>query len=116
MAHGKSKTYGKGSVAVRPRWAHDKGRGTAMPSAWLWWSIVVQLSLSCTLFCCCRESFLCRALVSIFAVASVFAVRFSQCSRQRSLCCAGAHGKDSLHGSPSFARSENYTCCTRLLT
>jgi hypothetical protein len=60
----------------------------------------VQVSLPCGIFCHCRDSCLCRALVSIFAVAHIFVVRFSPISWQRSCCRALTHGKDWLYGSP----------------
>jgi hypothetical protein len=49
----------------------------------LCWSVAVQVSLPCGIFCHCRDSCLCRALVSIFAVARIFVVRFSPSSRTR---------------------------------
>jgi hypothetical protein len=73
------------------------------------WTIAVHLSLPCGLFHLCRESYLCRALVSIFPVTKVFAVRFYLCARQRFLCRAGTHGKEMLHGDAYFSRSASYS-------
>jgi hypothetical protein len=38
-------------------------------------------------------------------VAKVFAVRFYLCARQRNLCRAETHGKETLHGDAYFSRS-----------
>jgi hypothetical protein len=40
----------------------------------------------------------------VFAVAKIFAVRFSTCARQRNLCRAKTRGKDAMHGKESFSR------------
>jgi hypothetical protein len=65
----------------------------------LCWSIAVRSLPSL------RESYLCRALVSVFAVAKIFAMRFPPCARQRNLYRAGTHDKDRLHGIACFSRS-----------
>jgi hypothetical protein len=44
----------------------------------------------------------------VFAVAKIFAVRFSTCARQRNLCRAETHGKDAMHGNCSFSRSDTW--------
>jgi hypothetical protein len=92
--------------------------------------LCVPTLLPCSLSLPCAVLVLCRALSSviavnhIFAVRSclcllwpkslpcvfssckeIFAVRFSTCARQRNLCRAGTHGKDTVHGNGSFSRS-----------
>jgi hypothetical protein len=77
---------------MRPRWAHGKGRGTAMPRAFFVHQIFVVRSggpLSC--------SFLCCALSSVVVMNRFFAVRlFLSLSWPDSLPCAflSAHDKE----------------------
>jgi hypothetical protein len=66
----------------------------------------MHLSLPCSLFRRSRESYLRRALVSIFSVAKIFTVRFYLCAWQRNLYRAGAHDKERLHIDAYFSRSD----------